>query len=104
MFTSQYFLEDIPFKRGKDKEDVAYTHTHTHWNTTQHKKGSTNAIYSNMDGPRDYQAKLRQTEKDKYNLVSLMHGIQEWYKGTYLHNRNRLIGNVLLPKGKMEEG
>ena len=30
MFTSQYFLEDIPFKRGKDKEDVAYTHTHTH--------------------------------------------------------------------------
>ena len=24
--TSQYFLEDIPFQRGKDKEDVPYTH------------------------------------------------------------------------------
>ena len=30
LFTSQYFLADIPFKRGKDKEDAVHTHTHTH--------------------------------------------------------------------------
>ena len=50
-------------------------HTHTHRHTEillSHKNGSTNAIYSNMDGPRDYKTKLRQTEKDKYNLVSLI--------------------------------
>ena len=66
LFTSQYFLADIPFKRGKDKEDVVHTHTHTHththmhtqWNTTQPQKGWDNATYSNMDGPRDYQTKL----------------------------------------------
>ena len=36
LFTSQYFLADIPFKRGKDKEDVVHINTHTHAHTMKY--------------------------------------------------------------------
>ena len=35
------------------------------------KKKRNNAIYSNIDGPRDHQTKWSQEEKDKYHMVSL---------------------------------
>ena len=34
-----------------------------------------NAIFGNMDGPRDYHTKWSQKEKDKYHMISFTHGI-----------------------------
>ena len=36
-----------------------------------HKKEWDNAIYSNMDGPRDYHTKWSKSDKDTYHLISL---------------------------------
>ena len=47
-----------------------------------------NAIYSNMDGPRESHTKWRKSEKDKHHMTSFTCGI--WHKWTYLRNRNRL--------------
>ena len=77
-----------------DKEDVryidtyTYTHIHTHKHTyihihihthngiwLSHKKEWNNAIYSNTDGPRDYRTKWTKSDKDKYNIISLICGI-----------------------------
>ena len=59
--------------RWMDKEDVVYTHTHTHSGILlSHKKELNNAICSNMDGPRDYHPKWSKSEKDKYHMISLI--------------------------------
>ena len=34
-----------------------------------------NAIYSNMDGPRDYHTKWKKLDKDKYRMISVIYGI-----------------------------
>ena len=61
-----------------DKKDVIHTHTHTHtqWNITQLLKGWNNAICSNMDGPRDDQAKW---DKSRTNIIRY-HLYMESYK------------------------
>ena len=55
-----------------DQEDVVYTHSGVLFS---HKKEGNNAIWSNMDGPRDYYTKWSQTEKDKHHDTSLICGI-----------------------------
>ena len=35
-----------------------------------HTKEQNNAIFSNMDGPRDYHTKWSKSDKDKYHLIS----------------------------------
>ena len=42
-------------------------------------------------------SEVSQTEKDKYNMISLICGIQNMIQTTYLQNRNRLtdIANKL---------
>ena len=51
-------------------EGDVYTHTH---NILICKKEWDNAIFSNMDGPRDYHTKQNKSErKDKYHMVSLI--------------------------------
>ena len=35
-------------------------------------KGRNNAIFSNMDGPRNYHIKWSQSVKDKYHMISLV--------------------------------
>ena len=42
-----------------------------------HKKEWNNAIYSNMDGPRDDHTKLSKSDKDKYHMLSLICGIKK---------------------------
>ena len=51
-----------------------------------------------MDQKMIILSEVSQTEKDKYNMVSLTHGLlkisYKWkksYKGTYLQNKNRLM-------------
>ena len=41
-----------------------------------HKKEQNNAIFSNMDGPRDEHTKGTKTEKDKYDMTLIISGIQ----------------------------
>ena len=58
-----------------DKQDVVYIHNGI---LLRHEKEGNNVICSDTDGPRDYQAKWSQTEKDKYHMILLACGI--WKK------------------------
>ena len=40
-----------------------------------HIKEWNNAIYSNMDGTRDYPTEWNKSEKDKYYMLSFIYGI-----------------------------
>ena len=54
-----------------------YTHTHTHthtWNIIQPYKGHL-AMCGNMEGPYQHRAKGNKSEKDKYHMISLLHGV-----------------------------
>ena len=48
-----------------------------------HEKEWINAIWSNMDGPRDYHTNWSKSDKDKYHMISLICGIKK--------NTNELI-------------
>ena len=61
-----------------------------------------NAIYSNMDGSRDYHIKWNKSEKDKYHMISYVWNIKIGYKWAYLQSRSRLIDietNLWLQRG-----
>ena len=71
--------------RWMDKEDMRYikkyidryTHTYIHTHTMEYYsaiKKWNNAIFSNMDGPRDYHTKWSKSDKDRY-MISLICGI-----------------------------
>ena len=55
--------------RWRDKENVVCIHSVI---LLSHKKEWNNAIFSNMDGPRDYHTKWSKSDKDKYHIISLM--------------------------------
>ena len=69
-----------------------------------HKKDWNKAIWSNMDGPKDYHSKWSESEKDKYNMISFTCGIKKWCKWTYEKNRLRRRKQTGLSKGKVEKG
>ena len=48
--------------RWMDKEDVVYIHNGI---LLSHKKEWNNAIYSNIDGPRDYHTKWSKSERER---------------------------------------
>ena len=64
-----------------DKEDVVHTYSGI---VLSHKEEWNNAICSNMGGPRDDRIKWSKSEKDKYNMISLICGI-------YKSDTNELI-------------
>jgi len=60
-----------------------------------------------MDTDITILSEIKQTEKDKYHMISLMCGIKKKIYLAYLQSRKRLtdIGNKLwLPKGKGQGG
>ena len=73
------------------------------------KKEWNNAIYSNMDGPRDYHTKWSKSERERqisYD-IAYMWNLKKGYKWTYLQNRNRLIdieNKLVATKGEEGEG
>ena len=58
--------------RGVEEEDVFHIYNGI---LLSHEKRRQNAIYSNMDGPRNDHTKWSQTEKDKCHMISLMCGV-----------------------------
>ena len=66
------------------------------------------AIYSNMDGYRDYHIKWSKLGKDKYHMVSLIVEYEKKrYKWTYLQNRMRptdIENKLIVTKGKVGGG
>ena len=77
--------------RGMDKDNVVHIHSGILFG---HKKELNNAIFSNMDGPRDYHTKwsIYHTKSDRERQIS--HTAYMWnlkkekkYKWTYLQNR-----------------
>lgn len=71
----------------------------TNWN---------NAIYSNMNGPRDYYTKWSKSgKKDNYHMYHVYVESEIWHKGTYWQNRNRLIeleNKFMVTKGERGGG
>ena len=56
-----------------NKDDVVYTHTHTHTGILlSHKKEWNNAICSNMDGPRDYHTKQVSQRQISYDITYML--------------------------------
>jgi len=61
----------------------------------------TNAICSNIDGPRDYYTKWSKSEKDKYYTIPMHVEPKKQYKGTYLQKQKQTQKtNLWLSKGK----
>ena len=58
-----------------------------------HKKEWNNAIYSNMDGPRDHHIKWSKSDRERQILYDSTYvwNLKRWYKWTYLQNRTRLM-------------
>ena len=71
-----------------------------------HKKEQDNAVCSNMDATRDSTpSEVSQNEKDKHHMVSLICGIENGAKWTYLQNRNKLMdieNRLAVAKGEGE--
>ena len=91
----------VSIDRRMDKEDVVYIHNGI---LLSHKNAWNNAIYSNMDGPRDYQV-----SQNKTNIIYHLHvESKTWHKWPYLWNRNSLTdieNKVVIAKGQgMGEG
>ena len=69
------------------------------------KKEWNNAIYSNMDGPRDYHTKWSKSERERqvsYD-ITYMWNLKKGYKWTYLQNRNRptdIENKLMVTKGE----
>ena len=57
----------MSINRWMDKEDVVHIYNENYLTI---KKEWSNAICSNMDGPRDYHTKWSKTEKDNYHMTS----------------------------------
>ena len=91
-----------------DKEDVVHVYSGILLNQQKEwrKKDWNNAIYSNMDGPRDDHTKWSQT---KTNIIWYhLHGeSKRWLKWTYLQTRNRLTvieNKFMVTKGERGGG
>ena len=56
-----------------------------------HKIVWNDVIFSNMDGIRDYHTKWNKSDRERQIYdTSDMWNLKNWYKWTYLQNRNRL--------------
>ena len=57
---------------GMAKEDAVHIHNGI---LLSHNKEQNNAIFNNMDGPRDYHTKWNMSDKDKCCMIPLIYGI-----------------------------
>ena len=88
--------------RGIDKEDMVYIENGT---GLSHKKEWNDAIYSNMDRPRDYHTKWSKSGRERQIPCDITYMWNIKNDTNELINRNRLTDtetNVRLTKGKDE--
>jgi len=52
-----------------------------------HKNMQSNALYSNMDGPRDYHSEVRQTEKEKDHITYMWNLIKMVEKNLFIKQK-----------------
>ena len=73
-----------------DKEDVVYIYNGI---LISHKgKEQNNAIFSNMDGPRDCHTEWNKSDRERqisYDITYMWY-LKKGHKWTYLENRNRV--------------
>ena len=89
-----------------DKEDVVHIFNGI---LLSHKKEWNNAFCSNMNGPRDYHTEWSKSDREGQILydITYMWNLKNWYKWTYLQNRNRVTdveNNLMVTGGKGGEG
>ena len=70
-----------------------------------HPKEWNNAICNNMGRPRDCHTEWSKSDRGETSMILYVISKREWYKRTYLQNRNRLtnLTNLWLP-GAEEDG
>ena len=83
--------------RGVDKEDVVHLHSGP---LLSHKKEWNNGICSNMDRPRNYQAKFNEERQTSYTVIYKW-TLKKGYKWIYLQNSDRLrdFEKLMVTKG-----
>ena len=77
-----------------DTENVVHTYVYTHTHNGilfHHKKECNLAIWDDMDGTEGHNAKWNKSEKDKYCMTSLIHGILKKKKIKLINIENRLV-------------
>ena len=94
---------NIPTNRWMDRGDVIYIYTHTQWNITKSWKEWSNAICSNMDGPRNHHIRWSKSDGERQVAfyITSMWNLKR-YNWMYFLKRNRLtdIENIQwLPEG-----
>ena len=108
MFTAALLSQDMEMSidRWMDKEDVVHK---CNGISLSHKKEWSNAIRSNMDGPRDCCTEWRKSERERqisYN-VAHMWNLEKCHRWTYLQaeiESQMYKTNLWLPKGELTGG
>ena len=94
----------MSFDRWTDKEDVVCIHSAI---LLSHKKEWNNAIFNNMDGPRDYHTKWSKSDKDKYHMISLMCRMERNDTGELIYKTKKDIQTwtkTMVTTGKEDQG
>ena len=75
--------------KGMVKEDVVYIYKMEYYSII---KKWNNAIFSNMDGPRDCHTNWSQLDRGRETLYGIpyMRNLKKWYKWTYKTETHRL--------------
>ena len=81
----------MSINRGMDKEDVVHIYNGI---LLSHKKEQSNAICSNLDGPRDRHTEWSKSDRERQILyvIAYMWNLKKGHKWTYLQNRSRVTG------------
>ena len=90
--------------KGMGEEDVVRMYNGI---LLSHKKEQNNAIYINMDGPRDFHSEWSKPDKDKYHDIAYTWNLKKWYKWTYLQNINivtEVENSLMVTRGGKGEG
>ena len=85
----------MPINRAVDKEDVVHIYNGI---LLSHKKEWNNAIWSTMDGPRDYHTKWSKSERTTNTIPYYLWWNLKYKTNEPIYNRNRFtnIENTLL--------
>ena len=88
---------------GEWTKKMWYIYIYTHNGIPLNYKKWNNAICSNTDWPKDYHIKSDKERQISYGITYMSNLKNNWYKWTYLWNRNRLTdieNKLMVTKGE----